>query len=142
MQRADGASVSVDDKVLGEFKGPGVVALVGVTHSDTETQAKKLAEKIVGLRIFPGPDGREASASDLNLPILVISQFTLYGQTTKGRRPTWEAAAPGHVAEPLVEVLKDHLIALGSSVETGEFGADMRVNLTNDGPVTLILDVE
>ena len=102
VQRALDASVSVDGATVGQFEGPGLVVLVGVTHGDDVATAQRLAEKVLTLRIFDGPT-TEASAADLGHPLLVISQFTLYGQTRKGRRPTWEAAAPASHAEPLVD---------------------------------------
>jgi len=141
IQRALGASVVVDDQVVGSFDGPGLVALVGVTHEDTPALAQRLADKIYGLRIFTGVDGPEQSAADLGLPLLVISQFTLYADTRKGRRPTWDAAAPRPVAEPLVEAVISHLRERGARVSTGIFGADMQVSLINDGPMTIQLEV-
>lgn len=151
IQRANGAQVSVHGEVVGAFEGPGIVLLVGVTHDDDEATAAALADKVYGLRIFehhhardlaclPPSAPREVSARDLGLPVLVISQFTLYAATKKGRRPTWEAAAPGPVAEPLVEALAQSLRDLGAPVETGRFGADMQVSFTNDGPITVIVD--
>ncbi len=116
------------------------MALVGVTHDDTPAQAARLAAKLWGLRVFDGENG-EASCSDLGAPLLVISQFTLYGDTRKGRRPSWIAAAPGPVAEPLVEEVVAALRRSGARVETGRFGADMKVSLVNDGPITLVIDV-
>ena len=142
VQRADGAQVTVDGEVIGAFEGPGLVVLVGVTHDDTADVASTLARKVLGLRLFDRADGPEQSASDLGLPVLVISQFTLYGDTRKGRRPTWDAAAPASVAEPLVDAFADALRDQGARVETGRFGADMRVSFTNDGPITLILDTD
>ena len=142
VQRADGAQVTVDGEVIGAFEGPGLVVLVGVTHDDTADVASALARKVLGLRLFDRAEGPEQSASDLGLPVLVISQFTLYGDTRKGRRPTWDAAAPASVAEPLVDAFADALRDLGAQVETGRFGADMRVSFTNDGPITLILDTD
>lgn len=139
MQRVSQASVSVDGRVVGAISEPGLLVLVGVTHDDTPEKAAKLAAKLWGLRVFPGET--EASCSDLGAPLLVISQFTLYGDTRKGRRPSWIAAAPGPVAEPLVEEVVSALRRLGAKVETGRFGADMKVSLTNDGPITLILEV-
>lgn len=138
MQRVSSAQVSVDGEVVGriEPKPQGLVALVGVTHSDTEATAKALADKLFRLRILDG----ERSAADLNAPILVISQFTLYADTAKGRRPSWNAAAPGAVAEPLVDLFAETLRAFGASVATGQFGAHMQVELINDGPVTLMLE--
>jgi len=108
-----------------------------VTHSDSPEHARKLAAKIHDLRILEG----EKSAADIGAPLLVISQFTLYADTAKGRRPSWSAAAPGPVAEPLVDELIGELRRRGATVETGRFGADMQVHLVNDGPVTLLLDV-
>jgi len=128
--------VTVDDRVVGAIDGPGLLALVGVTHDDTPERARKLAAKLWGLRVLP----EERSCSDLGAPLLVISQFTLYGDTRKGRRPSWIAAAPGPVAEPLVDEVVTELRALGAKVETGVFGADMKVSLVNDGPVTLIVE--
>lgn len=135
--------MSVDGEIVGAIKEPGLMVLVGVTHDDTPAQAAKLAAKLWGLRIFDAPNegGAEASCSDLGAPLLVISQFTLYGDTRKGRRPSWIAAAPGPVAEPLVEEVVAALRRLGAHVETGRFGAHMKVSLINDGPVTLVLDV-
>ena len=115
--------------------------LVGVTHTDSEAQARKLANKAYDMRLFDG-DAGEVSAADLGLPVLVVSQFTLYADTRKGRRPTWDAAAPGPVAEPLVAVVADELRTRGAQVATGRFGAHMRVSLVNDGPVTIIIDVD
>jgi D-tyrosyl-tRNA(Tyr) deacylase len=151
VQRSRGAQVSVDGEVVGAFAGPGLVILVGVTHDDTSASAARLADKAYDLRIF-GPEhatgggeaaapGSEVSASDLGLPILVISQFTLYGETRKGRRPTWDAAAPRPVAEPLVDEVVRRLRERGAVVSTGIFGADMQVSLTNDGPITILLEV-
>ncbi len=120
----------------GRLAGPGLVVLVGVTHADTAATAAALARKIYHLRILRD----EKSCADTGAPLLVISQFTLYADTRKGRRPTWQAAAPGPVAEPLVTAFADALRGLGASVQTGVFGADMQVMLVNDGPVTLILD--
>jgi D-tyrosyl-tRNA(Tyr) deacylase len=150
VQRASGASVTVDGQVVSSFVGPGLVVLVGVTHADTPAHAARLAAKIHELRIFdPGhaagevPEGRrELSAAELGLPLIVVSQFTLYGDTRKGRRPTWTAAAPGPVAEPLVEAVVAELRARGATVGRGVFGADMKVALVNDGPITLVIDVD
>lgn len=136
VQRASQASVEVNGTTVGRLPGPGLVVLVGVTHSDTTVTAAALARKVYHLRILRD----EKSAADLGAPLLVISQFTLYADTRKGRRPTWQAAAPGPVAEPLVTAFADALRELGASVQTGVFGADMQVMLVNDGPVTLILD--
>jgi D-tyrosyl-tRNA(Tyr) deacylase len=137
VQRASQASVEVNGTTVGRLPGPGLVVLVGVTHSDGAGTAAALARKVYHLRILRD----EKSAADLGAPLLVISQFTLYADTRKGRRPTWQAAAPGPVAEPLVTAFADALRELGASVQTGVFGADMQVMLVNDGPVTLILDV-
>lgn len=137
VQRVSSASVAVDGQPVGAIDEPGLLVLVGVTHTDTRDQAAKLAAKLWGLRVLHG----EKSCSDVAAPLLVISQFTLYGDTRKGRRPTWQAAAPGPVAEPLVEAVVEELRALGAHVETGVFGADMKVSLLNDGPITLVLDL-
>ncbi|KIH96638.1 D-tyrosyl-tRNA(Tyr) deacylase [Streptomonospora alba] len=137
LQRVAHASVSVDGEVAGEISGPGLLALVGVTHTDTAAEAAKLAAKMWGLRILDG----EASCSDLGAPLLVVSQFTLYGDARKGRRPTWQAAAPGAVAEPLVDAVVSELRDLGAHVATGVFGAQMSVSLTNEGPFTVIVEV-
>ena len=138
MQRASEANVKVDGATVGSLPGPGLVVLVGVTHSDTAATAAALARKIYYLRILRD----EKSCADTGAPLLVISQFTLYGDTRKGRRPTWQAAAPGPVAEPLVTAFADALTELGANVQTGVFGADMQVKLVNDGPVTLVLDAQ
>ncbi len=122
--------------MVGRLSSVGLVVLVGVTHSDTAQTAATLARKVYHLRILRG----EMSCADTGAPLLVISQFTLYANTRKGRRPTWQAAAPGPVAEPLVNAFADALRELGATVETGMFGADMQVMLVNDGPVTLILE--
>jgi len=140
IQRVRGASVSVEGEVVGAFDGPGLVALVGVTHTDDLDVAKRMARKIYDLRIFDGDSGG-VSARDAGLPILVVSQFTLYGDTKKGRRPTWDAAAPRAVAEPLIEALVNELRAEGATVGTGVFGADMQVSLVNDGPLTILLEL-
>jgi D-aminoacyl-tRNA deacylase len=137
VQRVTQASVTVDGQAVGAIAGPGLLVLVGITHDDTPEKAAKLAAKLWGLRILDG----EKSCSDVSAPLLVISQFTLYADTRKGRRPTWQAAAPGPVAEPLVDAVVAALRELGASVQTGVFGADMQVSLVNDGPVTLILDL-
>jgi D-tyrosyl-tRNA(Tyr) deacylase len=137
VQRVSQASVAVDGQVVGAIDEPGLLVLVGVTHDDSPAKAAKLAAKLWGLRILDG----EKSCSDVAAPLLVISQFTLYADTRKGRRPTWQAAAPGPVAEPLVDAVISSLRELGARVETGVFGADMQVRLTNDGPVTIIVDI-
>jgi D-aminoacyl-tRNA deacylase len=131
------ASVTVDGQVIGAVSEPGLLVLVGVTHDDTVDKARKLAAKLWGLRVLDG----EKSCSDTGAPLLVVSQFTLYADTAKGRRPSWVNAAPGAVAEPLVSAVTEELRRLGARVETGRFGADMKVALVNDGPVTIILDL-
>lgn len=143
IQRVQQASVTVDGEVIGAI-GPGMVALVGVTHTDTPELARKLAAKIAGLRIFGDPDGRMGVSVDeigADRSVLVVSQFTLYGDTSRGRRPGWSAAAPGDVAEPLIDELIAELRRLDIDVASGRFGADMAVALVNDGPVTLIVEV-
>ncbi len=157
VQRVDGARVTVAGEVVGAVTGPGLCVLVGVTHTDTAALAARMADKVYDMRLFdeaalgerltgvclpPGQRPRELSASDVGLPVLVVSQFTLYGQTRKGRRPTWEAAAPGPVAEPLVAAFAQRLRDRGAEVATGQFGAAMRVELVNDGPVTVIVDLD
>ncbi|HEX2315222.1 MAG TPA: D-aminoacyl-tRNA deacylase [Thermomonospora sp.] len=137
VQRVSRADVTVDGAVVGAVEEPGLLVLVGVTHDDTPEKARRLAGKLWGLRILEG----EKSCSDVGAPLLVVSQFTLYGDTRKGRRPSWVDAAPGPVAEPLVDAVVAELRSLGARVETGRFGADMKVTLTNDGPITLILEV-
>lgn len=137
IQRVSEASVRVDGAVVGSIDGPGLLVLVGVTHDDDPARAGKLAKKVAELRILDG----EKSCTDVGAPILAISQFTLYGDTRKGRRPSWSAAAPGPVAEPLVDHFVGALRDLGLPVETGVFGADMKVSLVNDGPITLIVEV-
>jgi len=126
----------VDGAVTGQLGAPGLVVLVGVTHSDTGGTAAALARKVYYLRILAD----EKSCADTGAPLLIISQFTLYGDTAKGRRPSWSAAAPGPVAEPLVTAFAAALRELGAHVETGVFGAQMQIELVNDGPVTLILE--
>jgi D-aminoacyl-tRNA deacylase len=137
VQRVSRARVTVDGRTVGAIGEPGLLVLAGITHTDTKETAAKLAGKLWQLRILEG----ERSCSDAGAPLLVISQFTLYADTRKGRRPSWQAAAPGPVAEPLVEALVSSLRALGAHVETGVFGASMQVSLTNDGPVTIILEL-
>ncbi|WP_152188428.1 D-aminoacyl-tRNA deacylase [Georgenia satyanarayanai] len=137
LQRADGASVHVDGERVGGFTGPGLVALVGVTHEDGPEQVERTARKIAELRILR----EERSVLDDGAPVLVISQFTLHADVRKGRRPSWNGAAPAEVAEPVVDAVVAALRERGVRVETGRFGADMRVSLVNDGPVTIVLDV-
>ncbi|WP_405179609.1 D-aminoacyl-tRNA deacylase [Nocardia sp. NBC_01377] len=139
LQRVTSARVTVDDEVTGRIEPnpQGLVALVGITHTDDLATVKALADKAWRLRILDG----ERSAADLDAPILVVSQFTLYADTAKGRRPSWNSAAPRPHAETLVDAFVDELRALGATVATGRFGADMRVELTNDGPVTVMLEI-
>lgn len=139
VQRVSSASVVVDDQVVGAIRpeSQGLVALVGATHDDDANTAVRLAEKLWQLRILDG----QQSASDIGAPVLVVSQFTLYADTAKGRRPSWNAAAPGAVAEPLVAEFTDALRRLGAVVETGVFGAQMQIELVNDGPVTVLLEL-
>ncbi|HTU76093.1 MAG TPA: D-aminoacyl-tRNA deacylase [Trebonia sp.] len=136
VQRVTQASVTVDGQVVGAISQPGLAVLIGVTHDDTAARAAKMAAKLWGLRILDG----EKSCSDIAAPLLVISQFTLYADTSKGRRPAWGKAAPGAVAEPLVDAVVAELRRLGAHAETGVFGADMKVALVNDGPVTIIVE--
>lgn len=136
IQRSLGAKVTVNERVVGEFTGPGLVILLGITHEDTTQDAEDLAHKIAHLRIM----AEERSLLDCGGSALAISQFTLYADTKKGRRPSWSAAAPGAVAEPLYEHFCFSLATLGVPVAKGAFGADMHVELSNDGPVTLILE--
>jgi D-tyrosyl-tRNA(Tyr) deacylase len=136
VQRALSASVTVAGEVVGAIERPGLVVLLGVTHDDGPEQVAWMARKIWGLRILRD----EQSASDVGAPVLVVSQFTLYGDARKGRRPTWNAAAPGEVSEPVYEAFCTELESLGAEVARGSFGADMQVALVNDGPVTLVLD--
>jgi len=136
LQRVTSASVSVDDVVVGRLDEPGLVVLVGITHDDGPDQVAWLARKVRELRIMR----EEQSVADLDAAVLVVSQFTLYGEARKGRRPTWQAAAPGPVSEPLYEAVCAELERLGAHVERGVFGADMRVESVNDGPVTVLLE--
>lgn len=148
MQRVTRASVTVGEGpgsagTVGSI-GPGLCVLVGVTHVDDADSARRLAGRIAGLRVFPGEDGRmdrSVLEAGPGHAVLVVSQFTLYGDTSRGRRPGWSAAAPGEVAEPLVDAVIDELGRLGVRVASGVFGAEMQVELVNDGPVTLLLEV-
>ena len=141
VQRVRWARVTIDEQVVGSITGPGLCVLVGVTHSDGEGTARAMANRLWNLRILADDEGRmNRSAAELAAPLLVISQFTLYGDTSKGRRPSWLAAAPGPVAEPLVDRVVAELRDLGATVATGRFGADMLVELGNDGPVTILLE--
>jgi D-tyrosyl-tRNA(Tyr) deacylase len=136
VQRASRAQVTVDGEVVGRLAAPGLVVFLGVTHDDGPPQVELIARKIAQLRILHG----ERSAVDEGAPVLLVSQFTLYADTAKGRRPTWNRAAPRSVAEPVVESVKAALVGHGLHVETGRFGAEMAVALVNDGPVTLLLE--
>ncbi|PKQ27330.1 MAG: D-tyrosyl-tRNA(Tyr) deacylase [Actinobacteria bacterium HGW-Actinobacteria-4] len=136
LQRASRASVTVNGEVVAEFTRQGLVALVGVTHDDGPDQIETIARKIAELRILDD----EKSASDVDAPVIVVSQFTLYADVKKGRRPSWNGAAPGPVAEPLVEAVAEALRERGLTVGTGVFGAMMDVTLVNDGPVTILLE--
>lgn len=137
VQRVSEASVTVEGEVVGAIDGPGLVVLVGVTHTDDAATADQLAAKLHTLRILDD----ELSAADLGAPFLVVSQFTLYADTRKGRRPSWSAAAPGDHAEPVVAAVVEGLRNRGAEVATGVFGAHMKVALVNDGPVTLVFDL-
>jgi D-tyrosyl-tRNA(Tyr) deacylase len=136
LQRATSASVTVDGKVVGRIDEPGLVVLLGVTHDDGPDEVAWTARKVRDLRIMR----EEKSVADLGAPVLVVSQFTLYGDVRKGRRPTWQAAAPGEVSEPLYEAVCAALEQAGTHVERGVFGAQMQVELVNDGPITMVLD--
>ena len=137
IQRASRASVVVEGKITAAFETQGLVVLLGVTHSDGAQQVDTVARKIADLRILDD----ERSALEAGAPVIVVSQFTLYGDVRKGRRPTWSAAAPGPVAEPLVDAVVASLRERGLEVGTGVFGAHMDVSLTNDGPMTILLEV-
>jgi D-aminoacyl-tRNA deacylase len=128
--------VTINGEVVGELPKPGLVMLIGVTHTDDDDAAVRMARKVWELRILEGGQ----SCSDIGAPLLVISQFTVYADTRKGRRPSWAAAAPGAIAEPLIERLCEELCNLGAHVETGRFGAYMHVAMVNDGPVTVIVE--
>jgi D-aminoacyl-tRNA deacylase len=136
VQRVASASVAIDGSIVGSIASPGLLIYLGVTHTDTGADVDWMAQKVWGLRILAG----EQSASDVGAPILVVSQFTLYGDVRKGRRPSWTAAAPGPVSEPLYDAFCTALADLGAHVERGVFGADMQVSSVNDGPVTLLLE--
>jgi len=135
--RVTRASVTVGDEVVGEIKEPGLLVLLGITHTDGVEQVDTMARKLHELRILD----EEQSCAGTGAPLLVVSQFTLYGDTRKGRRPTWTKAAPGSVAEPLVDAVVDALRARGATVATGRFGADMAVESVNDGPFTVLVEV-
>ena len=136
IQRVLRASVTVDDKIVGAIQTPGLLVYLGVTHDDTDADVAWIARKVWDLRLLRD----ERSASDVGAPVLVVSQFTLYGDARKGRRPTWQAAAPGHLSEPAYDAVCAELRRLGAHVETGVFGADMQVASVNDGPITMILE--
>jgi len=136
IQRVLSASVRVDDELVGSIDGPGLLVYLGVTHGDGPDEVEWTARKIWDLRLLR----EEQSASDVGAPVLVVSQFTLYGDARKGRRPTWQAAAPGPVSEPAYDAVCAELERLGAHVERGRFGADMQVASVNDGPITLVLD--
>ena len=136
LQRANSASVTVDGAVVGRIEEPGLVVLLGITHTDGPDQVAWMVRKVRDLRIMRD----ERSVAELGAPVLVVSQFTLYGEARKGRRPTWQAAAPGEVSEPVYDAVCAGLEELGTHVERGSFGADMAVALVNDGPVTLVLE--
>lgn len=138
MQRVQSAKVEVGGQIVGAIDQPGLLVLLGVTHTDTPQLAARLAEKIWQLRILD----QERSCAEASAPLLVVSQFTLYADTTKGRRPSWSKAAPGPVSEPLYEGFVASLRALGAEVATGRFGAMMQISLVNDGPFTVILDLD
>ncbi len=138
IQRVTSASVSVDGQVVGAIDRPGLLVLLGVKRGDDAEQVATVARKIAELRIL----GDEQSASELDAPILVVSQFTLYGDTRKGRRPSWVNAAPGDEAQPLVDAVVADLRGRGLEVATGEFGAMMEVSLVNDGPFTVLVESE
>ena len=141
VQRVSRAEVRVGDEVVGAI-GPGLMVLIGVTHDDAPDQAVKLAEKLWHLRVMADDEGvMNRSVADTTGEVLVISQFTLYGDTSRGRRPSWIAAAPPERAEPLVQAVVEELARLGARVATGRFGADMAVELVNDGPVTILLEL-
>jgi D-tyrosyl-tRNA(Tyr) deacylase len=141
--RVSSASVAVDGTVVGALPAPGLLVLLGVTHTDDAATAARMAAKLAGLRILRATDGSadDVSAADIGAPVLVVSQFTLYGDTRKGRRPSWSAAAPGGHAEPLVDAVVGALRAVGLTVATGVFGALMAVTSVNDGPFTLVVEV-
>jgi D-tyrosyl-tRNA(Tyr) deacylase len=152
IQRVDGAKVEVANEVIGEITGPGLLVLIGVSIEDSAEKCALLADKIWTLRIFEtaslvnigisvDTQSREISAADANLPILAISQFTLFADISKGRRPTWQQAARGEQAEPLVAEVVNELRKLGANVATGKFGADMRITAVCDGPMTVSIEV-
>ena len=137
LQRVTSASVTVDEEVVGRIDEPGLVVLLGITHDDGPDQVAWMVRKIRDLRIMRD----ERSVAELGGPVLVVSQFTLYGSTAKGRRPSWTAAAPGSVAEPLIEEMVAELRRRGATVATGRFAATMAVTSVNDGPFTVIVEL-
>jgi D-tyrosyl-tRNA(Tyr) deacylase len=142
LQRVSSASVTVNGQIVGRIK-TGLVVLLGVTHTDGRPEAEWLARKVAGLRIFDDADGKmNASLADVDGELLVVSQFTLYGDARKGRRPSYTAAAPPEQAEPLVDYFVEQLRGMGYNVATGVFGANMDVEIHNDGPVTLMVERE
>ena len=145
LQRVNRAAVRVDGEVVGEITRPGLMVLVGATHDDGPEQVATVARKIAELRLFDGAAsegerGSEVSVSDLGAPVLVVSQFTLYAYVRKGRRPSWNQAAPGEVAEPLVDAVVADLRARGLEVATGAFGEHMVIDMEADGPVTILVE--
>lgn len=138
VQRVSAASVVVDGETVGAIDEPGLLVYVGISHDDGPAEVAWMAQKLWGLRILRD----EQSASDVGAPLLVVSQFTLYGDARKGRRPTWQAAAPGEISEPLYDALCAALRGLGAHVETGRFGAQMAVSSVNDGPFTVWLQTD
>jgi D-tyrosyl-tRNA(Tyr) deacylase len=140
VQRVTSASVRVGDDLIAAIDA-GLLALVGVTHDDTEADAIRLARKIAGLRILRDGDRDDVSADQLNAPVLVVSQFTLYGDASGGRRPSWQQAAGRAHAEPLIGSVRDELHRLGLPVKTGMFGAMMAVSSVNDGPFTVLIEI-
>lgn len=145
LQRVQRAAVRVDGQVVGQITRPGLMVLVGATHDDGPEQVATIARKIAELRLFEPAGGEserggERSVTDLGAPVLVVSQFTLYADVRKGRRPSWNQAAPGEVAEPLVEAVVEDLRARGLEVATGRFGAHMEIDMLADGPVTILVE--
>lgn len=141
IQRVSYARVEVEGEIVGEI-GPGILALIGVTHTDTETEAKKLADKIANLRIFEDTEAKmNLSVLDIGGDVLAVSQFTLYGDTRKGRRPSYIEAARPEQASPLVDAVVEQLQKFDLEVPTGKFGADMKISMCNDGPVTLSIEI-
>ena len=136
LQRVLSASVTVEGRIVGEIREPGLLVYLGVTHADGDAEVAWMARKIRDLRMLRD----EQSVSDVGAPVLVVSQFTLYGDARKGRRPTWQAAAPGELSEPIYDAVCGELEQLGTQVERGVFGAAMEVASVNDGPFTVLLE--